>query len=144
MSEIVNWTTDEEGELRGASFHDGNIVGFRASDDIQEFAIRNTSGQIVTIRLSKVLMFTVGQFWDGAIVANVNVWPIAKVPDSSWNLEDGAWSVLLAGRARKEDMRPWAERIASKYSDTMLVQVSCSYGGSFCALCRSMDVRVDS
>jgi hypothetical protein len=141
MIRSVSWSTDAHGDLRGVSFHDGTIVGSSVTEAAIVFLVRNTSDDVVKFTLSGVHAFTMRNLCSGAIVGDICVWPSKQVPESEWMARDGVWPVLLKERVTDGGVRGEAQRLVDAYPDALMLQILCSYGGDFAALCDRFDVQ---
>jgi hypothetical protein len=133
----LSWTTDENGMLLGARVHDSQIIRFMFAESVGvQLEMRRSNGEMVALELSGLTNLNVVSLWSGAIVSEIFVWEVGSVPEICWDISDSAWNVLFAGQvasmgARKAE----AEKIAHNRPGALLVQLACSYGGTFAAVC---------
>ena len=141
MARELEFTMAPDGSVRGVSLHDGVISGIEIAESFQIFSIRSVDGGLVRLKLKDVRLFTVLDFWNGAIISDVWVWPIDQVPLDVWAVDDGAWPILLSGRANKSDAHRLAEHYVKTLPGALMVQISCSYGGQFATLCHHLGIE---
>ncbi|MEO6839449.1 MAG: hypothetical protein ABI192_01660 [Bradyrhizobium sp.] len=89
-------------------------------------------------------MITLQAVWDGMIVSDIFAWHVANVPQTVWDLNDGAWPVLLSGHVHRPDQRLAAAETMKRKPSAFVVQVLSSYGGTFAADCGSISVWTEA
>ena len=136
----IDWTSDTAGRMLGFGYHDANLVGLEWEDKRQLRMMLATASDVTTVELRDLDIITFREIWNGMIISDIFVWPVANVPEVVWNIEDGAWHTLLAGRVRKTDERSSAAEIIKRSPSAFLIQVLASYGGTLAAVCGSITV----
>lgn len=140
----VDWTTDDAGRMIGFSSHDARMVGLEW-DQMSYLRIKlaPVSGEVNTVELRDLEMVTLNEVWNGAILLDVSAWPVTAVPETVWNVSDGAWHVLLSGRTHRSDERSVADRLIKRKPSAFLVHFSFSYGGDIAAICEKITVSTE-
>lgn len=139
----INWTTDSAGSVLGFSYHDAILTGLEWAES-SYFRMRLSQPHgTTTIELTDLDTLTL-QVWNGAIISDIFVWPVGAVPETVWNMGDGAWHVLLSGRVRSSDERLAAAQIIERRPTALLIHVLTSYGGTIVAVCENIDVSVET
>ena len=140
----VDWTTDSAGVMRGFNYHDSGLVGLEwAETRYLRIRLLSPNG-ISTVELTDLEVVTLREVWDGAIVSEIFAWPISAVPETVWDMSDGAWHVLLSWRTRQSDERLAAAQITKRRPSGLLVQVLTSYGGAIAAVCENINVSTEN
>jgi hypothetical protein len=137
MKAETPWRTDEHGMLLGISYHDSYLSKLTFSEDSGlELEMRSADGERVALELSGLRHLNIVSLWNVPIVAYIFVWKLGAVPESRWRVPDCAWNLLFADQIGLiEKRKAAAARIVQKSPDALLVDVSCSYGGSLAAVC---------
>jgi hypothetical protein len=140
----VDWTTDSAGVMLGFSYHDSSLAGLEWAET-RYLRIRLLSrDSINTVELCDLDTVSLQQVWNGAIISEIFAWPITAVPDTVWDMSDGAWHVLLSGRSHRSDEKPAAAQIIKRRPSAFLVQVMTSYGGTIAAVCEKINVSTEA
>jgi len=140
----IDWTTDEAGLIRGFSYHDSGLVGLEWSGSRYLRLRLSTPDGVTTVEFGELDTVTFQEIWNGAIVSDIFVWPVVAVPETVWDMSDGAWSVLLSGRTYRSDEKSVAAQIIKRKPSAFLVQVLNSYGGSIAAVCEKIEVSTEA
>lgn len=140
----IDWTTDTAGRMLGFGYHDASLTGLEWEDKRHLRLTFATPGGITTVEMSDLDTVTLRDVWNGLIVSDMFAWPITSVPEAVWDIADGAWHSLLAGRVHKADERSKAAEIIRRKPSGFLVQVLSSYGGTLAAVCGSITVRTEA
>jgi hypothetical protein len=128
----ILWKTDSAGMVLGARAHDGILTSISLSENELSFHVKRLSGDTVLFELKGIGEFNI-KLCDGAILSEVYAWKISSFPENAWVVPDNAWNVLYQERVR--DVRSVAEQISRKRPTSLLIHVTCSYGGAIAVVC---------
>ncbi|MEJ0028671.1 MAG: hypothetical protein WDN01_21815 [Rhizomicrobium sp.] len=141
MRTEIAWTTDPQGLLLGARYHDGNLCDFGFSGDgIFRFGIAPVGGGRTEIVLRNVRHFGFQDFVDGGILNDIRIHRLGAMPELLWDADDNPWRVLFCYLHDVDRIRPVAAQLIAAEPDMMLVSIDGSFGGNFAALCGAVAV----
>jgi hypothetical protein len=141
----IDWTTDNAGQMLGFSYHDARLVELEWREErFFRMKLTTTDGGTSIIELCDPHMITLQAVWDGMIVSDIFAWHVANVPETVWDLNDGAWPVLLSGRVHRPEQRSAVAEIMMRKPSAFVVQVLSSYGGTFAVVCGSINVWTEA
>jgi hypothetical protein len=134
----IPWQVDESGMLSGAAVHDAILEGFGFSESrLLGMIVRRIDGTVVELEAHGVKRLNICEMWEASIVSEIFVWKSDAAPSYASSM---AWQGLLRNRIVKGNETPAAEALVKEYPETVLVQLSCSYGASVFALCDQFKV----
>ncbi|WP_145927358.1 hypothetical protein [Bradyrhizobium neotropicale] len=135
----VDWTTDSSGQMLGFSYHDAGLIALEW-EDTRYFRMKlaTVDGGVSRVELCDLDEVTLQDVWNGMIVSDIFAWPVTSVPG------DRPWHDLLTGRAHKPDIPSAAVEIMERKPSALLVNVLSSYGGTFAAVCGSINVWTEN
>lgn len=140
----VDWTTDGAGQMLGFSYHDASLIGLEWVEKRYLRARLAMPDGVNTMELCDLDTVTLQQVWNGLIVSDILAWRVNAVPETAWDMSDGAWHVLFSGRVHASDERSLADQIIRRKPSAFLVQVLSSYGGSLAAICENINVWTET
>jgi hypothetical protein len=128
---------DNFGRVRGAGIHDATVVGFTYALDARFTLILSAcDGSNSNLSFDKVEEIGFSNFTKGAIVSDIFCWPL-KALDVTPAIRE-AYSILASENYVENDCVRDIDRLATKYSDSLLVYISCSYGGDVALVCKEV------
>ena len=121
-------TYDEDGFVRGFSYHDGFLEGVLTEDGRKQvhLALRAVSGERNLLTLRHVIAFHTGNFREGNIVLNLRM----LSPDRA--SKDGEIRRSLMDRVLLD--------VGTLPHDSMIFLLEASFGAEVLAVCREVEV----
>ena len=134
--------TDQRGRLRAQGLHDAQLVSFLFEHEKKiSFILVGQNKEKNELCLTMPYVVNICSLWEGSIVDSIYAWRVQEMPVELWADPDNGWNALLADRTSPINRRQEADRLKAKYPTAYLIVISCSYGGSWSALCESVSIN---
>src|SRR5688572_13067177 len=121
-------SSDDNGVLRGFSYHDGYLDGVLVSDGgtTANLALRSSAGELRVLALRGLVALDVSNFREGNLVLNIRLLPAARIA----GIDDVR--TLLAERLFIEP--------AGIPTDAAIFLLESSFGADVVAICRDVQI----
>ncbi len=136
----VDMNRNGSGLLTGFPLHDVDLVAFSYRDEDFDLTFKKGIEQH-NIRLVRITENGFSGFKFNAILSEIFLWKVGEVPDSILSLKDGAWADIFGANLDASRLKLEVERLVTSRAESWLVQFNFSYGGSFSAVCREVQIK---
>jgi len=138
MREIA-WRNDDDGMLLGARAHDARLISLEFANRHQILlTFRRVDGTEVKLSYEGVQEICLGQIWEDAIVNDIFIWSVEKVPSSQ--MVDVGWNALFQGRASLQYLKEDIRKIIDRDSSQFLSVIGFVHGTSTAVVCKSLRI----
>lgn len=128
-----------EGDLLGAPYHDGIVVGLCIRGDRFSLVIEATSAEVTTLEISGVADFGIHPLGRGAILGTIRAFDAARW-DSLCISKGGPWDILTGGELFEEDLSHVRNSARDRHGDCWLFVFEFSFRGSIVVLGKDWDL----